>query len=133
MPLTSTSPHKKAQPNPPATTQVTFSSPSSQQPSQGAFRQDVTTADFKRLSGGCTQLHLSASSGLHFNAARWEEYLNLKDRNNAETKTLAAVLYAGVHSNVEAELSALLLAQDVCIFIGLNKASQRTIVLPEVL
>lgn len=55
MPLTSTSPHKNPQPNPPATTQATFSSPSSQQPPPGAFRQDVTTADLKRLSGGCAQ------------------------------------------------------------------------------
>lgn len=122
-PLTSISPHKLLQPHPPVMT-------------SGDFLVSIISTTFSRgfqtgrnhcrFSGGCTASAPPPECVLlYFSSACCEEYLNLKHRNNAESEPLTAArggaVRAGVYRDVEAEFGALLLAQDVCIFTGLNK------------
>lgn len=122
-PLTSISPHKLLQPHPPVMTSGDFLVSIISTTFSRGFQ---TGRNYCRFSGGSTASVAPPECVLlYFSSACCEEYLNLKHRNSAESKSLTAArtsaVRAGVYSNVEAEFGALLLAQDVCIFTGLNK------------
>lgn len=104
-PLTSISPHKLLQPHPPVMTSgdslvsiisTTFS------------RGFQTGRNYCRFSGGGTASVAPPECVLlYFSSACCEEYLNLKHRNNAESKSATAAragaVGAGVYSSAEAE------------------------------